>query len=106
MPEETEKVSKDSNITVVKPNEMEIFMWRELWKEVHDERVEFNKHQRTTYPLVMGQCSPALIAQLEGTKGFVKVKANQDIVELLKMIKALCCCHDQNNNEIYSVVTS
>ena len=27
MPEETKKVGKDGNITVVKPNEMEIFMW-------------------------------------------------------------------------------
>ena len=75
-------------------------MWQELWKEVHDRKVEFNKYQRTTYPLVMGQCSPALRAQLEGTKGFAKVKANQDIVELLKMISALCCCLDQN----YSII--
>ena len=39
MPEETKKVDKDGNVTVVKPNEMEIFMWQELWKEVHDRKV-------------------------------------------------------------------
>ena len=80
MPEETKKVGKDGNITVVKPNEMEIFMWWELWKEVHNKKVEFNKYQRTAYPLVMGQCSPAIRAQLEGTKGFAEVKENQNIV--------------------------
>ena len=34
---------------------------------------EYKKYQKTAFPMVMGQCSPALWAQLEGAKGYKKV---------------------------------
>ena len=51
------------------------------------------------------QCSPTLRAQLEGTRDYETVNSNQYVVELLKLIGGLCCIHDQNNNETYTVVS-
>ena len=67
---------------------------------------EFFKYQKIAYPVVVGQCSPALRAQLEGTRGYKIVNSNQDMVQLLKLINGLCCQHDQNNNKTYAVVSS
>ena len=55
---------------------------------------------------MLGQCSPTLWVQLEGTKGHKAVNTHQDIDEILQMICRLCCCHDQNNDETNAGVTS
>ena len=60
---------------------MEVF-----WKEIKDLEKEFIKYEKTAYPVVVGQSSPALRAQLEGTRGFEVVNCDQDVVELLKLI--------------------
>ena len=39
-------------------------------------------------------------------KGYELVNINHDVVEVLKMIRSLCCRHSQSNNEIYAEVTS
>ena len=61
------------------------------------------KNSASTY---FGQCSLALPAQLEGSKGFEKIKADQDVVELACLIMSICCKYDQNTDETYAVVTS
>ena len=45
-----------------------------------------NNYQKTAYPLVMGKLSPALWAQLEGSKGYEKINDAQVMVDLLKLI--------------------
>ena len=65
---------------------MEVFLWKENWKETKDLEKEFIKYLKTAYPVVVGQCSPALRAQLEETRGYEIVNSNQDMVELLKLI--------------------
>ena len=63
-------------------------------------------YQKTVYPLVIGQCSPALRAQLDGMKGYDMVNSKHDDFEVLKMIKSLCCRHNQNNDKTHAVVMS
>ena len=58
------------------------------------------------YPLIIGQCSPALRAQLEGTKGYEKINKDQDLIGLLKIIWELCCRHSINNDKTYAVISS
>ena len=58
------------------------------------------------YPLILGQYSPALRAQLEGIKGYETINKKQDLIELLKFVRGLCCCHDLNNDKNYAVILS
>ena len=81
-------------------------MWKKQWEKISSHENDYLKYQKTVYPLVLGQCSPALRAQLEGTKGFEKINADQDVVELLQMIRDISCRHDQNTDKTYAIVQS
>ena len=81
-------------------------MWKKHWDRVNTQETEYNKYQRTVYPLIMGQCSPALWAQLDELKGFENIKTDKDVVELLKVILSICCRHDQNTDETFAVMMS
>ena len=75
---------------------MEAFMWRKWWEATNELEKEYNEYQKTAYPLVLGQCSQALRAQLDGMKGYVSVNTNQDVLEVLNMMRSLCFKHDQD----------
>ena len=51
-------------------------------------------------------CLPALRVKLDGTKGYKKVMKSQDLIGLLKLIWGQCCWHDQNNDKMYTVISS
>ena len=38
---------------------------------------QYTKYQKTAYPLVIGQCLPALRAQLKGTKNMIWSQVNK-----------------------------
>ena len=76
-------IDKEGNEVKGKLNKMDVFMWKENWKIAKDLNKKFTKFQKTAYPLVIRQCSPALRAQLEGMKGYESINTNQNIVEVL-----------------------
>ena len=100
------EIEKEGNKVKSKPNELDVFMWRGLWKGMKEKEKEFNKYETMAYPLVLGQCSPALWAHLKGTKGYENIELDQDMVEILQLIRGLCCRHDHNNDETCAVVMS
>ena len=73
--------------------------------QVNDQVAEYKKIYRTVYLLILGQCSPVLWAQLEGSKGYEKIK-KQDLVEIFKFIKGLGCRHNLNIDKTYIVISS
>ena len=105
MPVGKKSIDKEWNEFKERPNDMEVFMEGD-WKIANNLEKEFVKYQKTAYPLVIGQFSPALRAQLEGRKGYETVNSNQEVVEVLKLIRGLCCKHNQNNDETYAVIAS
>ena len=74
---------KDGNKIEGKPNEMEVFLWKITWETTNELRKAYLKYQEMVNPLVIGQCSPALRAQLEGTKGFDAINTKQDVIKIL-----------------------
>ena len=65
-----------------------------------------NLKQRKVFPIVVGQCSPSLRSQLEGTPNFLEIYKKNNIVWLLKIIRGFCCNHDQNNDNVCAVMNS
>ena len=63
-------------------------MWRKKWEKANDREHKYEKYQETAFPLVMGQCFPALQAQLEGSKGFDKIN-DRIWLELMNPIHVL-----------------
>ena len=68
MPQGMIEMDKEGNKVITKPNHMEVPMWCRRWEATNKIENEYKKYQKTAYPLVLGQCSLALQAQLEGTK--------------------------------------
>ena len=55
---------------------------------------------------VYGQCSPELKNKLEGTSGYDKAKADNNVVKLLIMIRGYCCQFDTLNNKYMLILKS
>ena len=73
MPEDRFELNKGGNQVYQRPNEMKVFMWKKQWEQVNTREAKYLKYQMTAYPIIMGQCSPALKVQLEGSKGYEKI---------------------------------
>ena len=49
---------------------------------------------KTAYTIIFHQCSPALKTELEGTDKFAAIRASQDVISVLGLIKGFCCSFD------------
>ena len=66
------KTDASENEVEIKQDEAEILMWWEKWEKANDIKDDFEKYQKTIYPLIKRQHSPAQHVQLEGAKGYKK----------------------------------
>ena len=103
-PEERFVLDKDGNKVYQPPDEIKVFMWKKQWEKISSHETDYLKYQKTAYPLVLEQCSPALLAQLEGSKGFKKVNTDQDVAELLRMVRSTSYRHNQNTDKTYAII--
>ncbi|KAL7469297.1 hypothetical protein ACHAXS_009567, partial [Conticribra weissflogii] len=58
---------------------------------------------KRAYALIKGQCSPALVTKLEGTPGYENAEKNQNVCELLELIRAICCQFDINTQGTHAL---
>ena len=85
---------------------MDIFIKKKYFENQHKRQAEFEEKEKRVFPVVFGQCSPSLGLQVEGIKSFEKICKENDVVELLKLIRGFCCQHVQNNDKIVAVLNS
>ena len=67
--------------------------------------VQLKENKKCAYALVIGRCSPDLDSKLQGSAAFVqaKAKADQDIVQLLLVIREHCCRFDDHQQSTYAL---
>ena len=41
-------------------NKMEMYIWKNKYSLVHNQRAEFKKKEKRVFPIILGQCSPSL----------------------------------------------
>ena len=65
--------------------------------------VQLKENKKCAYALVIGRCSPDLDSKLQGSAAFVqaKAKADQDIVQLLLVIREHCCRQASKASSVY-----
>jgi hypothetical protein len=86
--------------------EMAKFAWKEDYKGMKYRKDKYKDNESNTWALVYRQCSPELKNKLEGTSGYDKAKADNDVVNLLIMIRGYCCQFDTLNDKYMSIVKS
>jgi hypothetical protein len=70
--------------TAVNPGDT--YIWQQDVAAVKKQIVQLKENKKRAYALVIGQCSPNLDSNLQGSTAFVQAEADQDIVQLLLVI--------------------
>ena len=53
--------------------------------------------------LVIRQCPPDLDSKLQGSAAFMQAEADQDVVQLLLVIRGYRCCFDNHQQSTYAL---
>ncbi len=67
--------------------EMAKFAWKEDYKGIKYQKDKYKDNESNAWALVYGQSSLELKNKFEGTSGYDKAKADNDMVKLLIMIR-------------------
>ncbi len=72
------------------------YIWQQDVAAVKKQIVQLKENKKRAYALVIGQCLPDLDSKLQGSAAFAQAKADQDVVQLLLVIRGYCCCFDDH----------
>ncbi len=73
----------------------EAFSWQQEVTERKKAIAKATDNKNRAYALVLGQCSPELTSKVKASNKFPSAVTDQDVVELLKIIRGLCCDFDE-----------
>lgn len=82
----------------------QLFLWQEDHKEARNKRAHLDNSINKAYSVVYDKCSPCLKTCLEGKNNFKHINPERDVVELLKLIKAIICQFDNQRQGVFSLV--
>jgi hypothetical protein len=82
------------------------FAWKEDYKGMKYQKDKYKDNESNAWALVYGKCSSELKNKLEGTSGYDKAKADNNVVKLLIMIRGYCCQFDTLNDEYMLIIKS
>jgi hypothetical protein len=74
--------------TVVDPGD--VYIWQQDVTAVKKQIIQLKENKKCAYALVIGQCSPNLDSNLQGSAVFVQAEADQDVVQLLLVFQGYC----------------
>jgi hypothetical protein len=64
-----------------------VFLWQQDVTEAKKRIALLAENKKRSYALVLGQCSPELVSKIKGTDLYVQADCNQDVVQLLLIIR-------------------
>ena len=80
---------------------------QKLWSinyEKQDKREKaLESASRKAFGVCLKLCSPQLSTRLEGTTGFGEIKKSEDMIELLKMIRGICCKFGDTHQGVWAL---
>jgi len=73
--------------------------------KLHTQRVEQLEHDiRRLYEIVWGQCTESMRSKVEMFEGFAKVKAERNVIELLKIIRMVSYGFESHKDRMLAYV--
>jgi hypothetical protein len=80
-----------------------VFLWQQDITKAKKRIALLAKKKRRLYALVLGQCSPELKSKIKGMDSYIQANCNQDMAQLLLIIRGYCCRFDNNQKSIYAL---
>jgi hypothetical protein len=74
----------------------EVFLWQQDVTKAKKRKALLKENKKRAYALVLGQCSLDLESKIKGADAYTQADGNQDVVQLLKIIRGHCCKFDKN----------
>jgi hypothetical protein len=84
-------------------NLREVFLWQQDVINAKKRKALLEENKKCVYALVLGQCSPDLESTIKGADAYTQADGNQDVVQLLKIIRGHCCKFDENQQSTYGL---
>jgi len=81
----------------------EVFLWQQDVTEAKKRKALLEENKKRAYALVLGQCSTDLESKIKGTDAYTRADADQDVVQLLKIIRGYCCKFEENQQSIVAL---
>ncbi len=91
------------SFTTVAINPGEVFLWQQKVTKAKKRIALLVENKKCSYTFVLGQCSPELESKIKGGDSYVQANCNQDMVQLLLIIRGDCCRFDNNQQTIYAL---
>jgi hypothetical protein len=88
-------------LTTAAIDQGEVFLWQQNVTKAKKRNALLAKNKKRLYTLTLGQCSPGLESKIKGMDSYVQADCDQDVVQLLLIIRGYCCRFDDNQQSIY-----
>jgi hypothetical protein len=81
----------------------EVFLWQQDVTEAKKRKALLEENKKRAYAIVLGQCSTDLESKIKGADAYTRADADQDVVQLLKIIRGYCCKFEENQQSIVAL---
>ncbi len=75
----------------------EVFLWQQDVTKAKKRKALLEENKKRAYALILGQCLPDLKSKIKGADVYTQADGDQDVVQLLKIIRGHCCKFDKNH---------
>ncbi len=77
------------------------YIWQQEVQEAMKRIMLLNKNKKQAYALVFGQSLPELISKIQGTGAYIQANQDQDVIQLLIIIRRFCCSFEDHQQSTY-----
>jgi hypothetical protein len=81
----------------------EVFLWQQDVTKAKKRKALLEENKKHAYALFLGQCSTDLESKIKGAGAYTRADADQDVVQLLKIIRGYCCKFEENQQSIVAL---
>ena len=68
-------------------------------------KIALEANNKKEFALIYGQCSPKLVSKIKGSNLWERANKEQDVVQLLKIIRGYCCEVDKHQQSTWGLAS-
>ncbi len=85
------------------PDPGEIYLWQQSITKTNKRKLLIEENKKRAYGLVFGQCLPKLISKIKSSDSFASGDIDQDVVQLLFIVRGYCCQFDNHQQGTWAL---
>jgi hypothetical protein len=90
-------------LTTATTDQGEVFLWQQDVTKVKKRIALLPKNKKCLCAFILGECSPKFMSKIKGADLYFQANCNQDVVQILLIIRGYCCRFNNNQQSIYTL---